>query len=97
MDFRVGFSVLLFFSGSLALAIPSSQTDFITPAEPVPVLRSSVIPCYGRDQSGWGRRANLSYVEGERCHRPQPAEARRLDRPDHEADDPGKDFAPRNL
>lgn len=97
MDFRLGACVLFFLSGSLVAAAPSSQTDFVTPAEPVPVLRSSIIPCYGRNQSGLGRRMNMTYVEGERCAQPRPAEARRLDRPDHEMDNPGKDFAPRNL
>ncbi|CAE78019.1 hypothetical protein AB1A82_01720 [Bdellovibrio bacteriovorus] len=80
-----------------AEAAITRETDFVTPAEPMTVLRSSVVPCYGRNQAGVGRRTNMSYVEGERCSVPQPAEARRLDRPDHEVDDPGRDFRPRAL
>lgn len=80
-----------------ANAAITRETDFVTPAEPLPVLRSTMIPCYGRNQAGVGRRTNMSYVEGERCSVPQPAEARRFDRPDHESDDPGKDFKKRAL
>lgn len=80
-----------------ANAAITRETDFVAPAEPATVLRSSVVPCYGRNQTGVGRRTNMSYVEGERCSVPQPVEARRPDRPDHESDDPGKDFKKRAL
>ncbi|MFV3407415.1 hypothetical protein ACNH6C_02330 [Bdellovibrio bacteriovorus] len=89
--------VFFFFGLEPILGAVTRETDFVTPAEPATVLRSSVIPCYGRNQSGIGRKTNMSRVEGERCSVPRPVEARRLDRPDHEVDDPGKEFKHREL
>lgn len=80
-----------------ANAAITRETDFVAPVEPTSVLRSTVIPCYGKNQSGIGRKTNLSRIEGERCSVPQPVEARRLDRPDHDTDDPGRDFKEREL
>lgn len=90
-------ALILLMGFEQAEAAITRETDFVTPAEPATVLRSSVIPCYGRNQSGIGRKTNMSRVEGERCSVPQPVEARRLDRPDHEVDDPGKEFKHREL
>ncbi|AFY00070.1 hypothetical protein [Bdellovibrio bacteriovorus] len=90
-------ALILLLGFEQAGAAVTRETDFVAPAEPTTVLRSSVIPCYGRNQSGIGRKTNMSRVEGERCAVPQPVEARRLDRPDHESDDPGRDFQKRAL
>ncbi|MFV8256609.1 hypothetical protein ACNQKP_02315 [Bdellovibrio bacteriovorus] len=89
--------VFFLFGLEPVLGAITRETDFLAPVEPTTVLRSSVIPCYGRNQAGIGRKTNMSRVEGERCSVPQPVEARRLDRPDHEVDDPGKDFNRREL
>lgn len=87
-----------FFYEPSEAAVVAHETDYVTPAEPVKVLRSTMIPCYGRNQSGLGRRANMSYIEGERCGPPlQQGEARRLDRPEQETEDPGQPFKKRAL
>lgn len=73
-------------------------SEYLIPAEPsVSTLRSSALPCYNQNQKGLAARLRLSYIEGDRCALPKPTEARRLDRPDHEPEDPGIPFKKRDL
>ena len=91
----LGVGVLM---ASAASAAITKGSDYVLPAEEsISTLRSSALPCYSRSQKMVGARARLSYIEGERCALPKPSEARRLDRPDHEPEDPGMPFQKRDL
>ncbi|UXR65407.1 hypothetical protein EZJ49_03965 [Bdellovibrio bacteriovorus] len=93
-----GLSLGLALAPDATLAAITKGSDYVIPAEEsVSTMRSSALPCYSRSQKSVGSRARLSYIEGERCALPKPTEARRLDRLDHEPDDPGMPFKKRDL
>ncbi len=90
-----------FCAAEVQAALPTiTQQEFLSPAEPQSVLRSSVVPCFNQEQTaaqnGIGRRLNMARIEGEQCS-PRLASPSLPDRPDHEANPSNKDFQKRAL
>lgn len=92
---------LFFCAAEVQAALPiTSQQEYLSPAEPQSVLRSSVVPCFNQEQTaaqdGIGRRMNLARIEGEQCS-PRVSSPSLPDRPGHEANPANKDFQKRAL
>jgi hypothetical protein len=75
-------------------AVP--EAEYITPAEPVTSLRSSLVPCYS-GYRGIGRNVAGREIAGEECPKQTSSLPRRTDRPetDTELDSPGMPFPKR--
>lgn len=87
------FALLLLGSSGFA-AVPAQE--FMTPAEPVTSLRSSMVPCYS-GYRGIGRNVAGREIAGEECPTHTSSLPRRTDRPepDTEANSPGIPFEQR--
>jgi len=86
------------FMGSTSVAIPSPTQDieYMTPAEPVTSLRTSLVPCYS-GYRGIGRSVAGREIAGEECPTETSSLPRRTDRPetDTELESPGMPFPER--
>lgn len=92
---------LLFFGlfiGPTSFAIPSpnQEVEYMTPAEPVTSLRTSLVPCYS-GYRGIGRSVAGREIAGEECPTETSSLPRRKDRPetDAELESPGMPFQER--
>lgn len=88
-------SILLTLSSATYAALPQQQ-EFLTPAEPVSSMRSSLVPCYS-GYRGVGRSVTGVEVAGEECPPYTSSLPRRYDRPEQggETDTPGNPFPER--
>ena len=78
-------------------AVPAqNQMEYITPAEPVTSLHTSMVPCYS-GYRGIGRNVYGREIAGEECPTSTSSLPRRLDRPetDTELNSPGIPFQER--
>lgn len=86
------------FSGPSSFAIPSPEQDieYMTPAEPVTSLRTSLVPCYS-GYRGIGRSVAGREIAGEECPTETSSLPRRTDRPETgtELESPGIPFQER--
>jgi hypothetical protein len=94
--------ILLFFTllfigpESFAIPSPAQEMEYMTPAEPVTSLRTSLVPCYS-GYRGIGRSVAGREIAGEECPTQTSSLPRRTDRPepDTELDSPGMPFPER--
>lgn len=90
------FALLLMSPASFAVPSPAQEMEYMTPAEPVTSLRTSLVPCYS-GYRGIGRNVAGREIAGEECPTHTSALPRRTDRPetDTELESPGMPFPKR--
>ena len=90
------FALLLMGPTSFAIPSPAQEIEYMTPAEPVTSLRTSLVPCYS-GYRGIGRNVAGREIAGEECPAQTSSLPRRTDRPetDTELDSPGMPFPKR--